>query len=218
MSCALAQVGLSAAAVDDIELPGLDHLPEFAQPPAAAAAAAAAAGLPGASDKDTRLLVVNEPRLDDRVKRVLLAKGIERFTDVQRQAFDPVFDGRDMIARSRTGTGKTLAFGLPIVERIAADAAAGLFELKPRRSPRMVIMAPTRELARQVHDELALVARPHRLSTAVFHGGAAYGPQEGALRSGIDILVATPGRITDHLQRGGLSLKEVGFVGGAFFS
>ena len=139
----------------------------------------------------------------------LQKRGIESFTDIQFQAFEPVYEGRDMIARSRTGTGKTIAFGLPVIEKLAAEAAAAEQPLARRRPPRMIVMAPTRELARQVENELALIARPHRLNTAVFHGGAPYGPQEGALRNGLDILVATPGRIIDHLERGGLDLSQV---------
>lgn len=84
------------------------------------------------------------------VRSVLEAKGISQFTDIQRQAFDPLFEGRDCLARSRTGTGKTLAFGLPILERIASEVASGEYDTRRGRSPRMLIMAPTRELARQV--------------------------------------------------------------------
>jgi len=89
-------------------------------------------------------------QLSPGVRSVLEAKGISQFTDIQRQAFDPLFEGRDCLARSRTGTGKTLAFGLPILERIASEVASGEYDAKRGRSPRMLIMAPTRELARQV--------------------------------------------------------------------
>lgn len=68
--------------------------------------------------------------------------------------------------------------------RMVADVASGDYELRRGRKPRMVVLVPTRELARQVCDELANVARPHRLTTTVFHGGTSYGPQEGALRNG----------------------------------
>eukprot|EP00617_Octactis_speculum_P026299 CAMPEP_0185754902 /NCGR_PEP_ID=MMETSP1174-20130828/13474_1 /TAXON_ID=35687 /ORGANISM="Dictyocha speculum, Strain CCMP1381" /LENGTH=723 /DNA_ID=CAMNT_0028433291 /DNA_START=95 /DNA_END=2262 /DNA_ORIENTATION=- len=138
----------------------------------------------------------------------LSKKGFTHFTDIQSQAFLPVFEGRDVIARSRTGTGKTIAFGLPIVEAIAASGR----ELDRGRAPRLLVMAPTRELARQVAAELGTLGRAYRFSVAVFHGGAPYGPQEGSLRNGIDILVATPGRILDHLNRGGLKLDDVRHV------
>jgi ATP-dependent RNA helicase DDX21 len=126
----------------------------------------------------------SEPLLSPKVLDILGKKGITQFTDIQRQTFVPVFEGRDMIARSRTGTGKTMAFGLPMVERMGHDVAEGGMVLGRGRGPRMLVMAPTRELARQVKDELDNVGRAHRLSTTVFHGGAAYGPQEGALRNG----------------------------------
>ena len=84
------------------------------------------------------------------MRRVLEAKGILTFTDIQRQAFDPLYGGRDCLARSRTGTGKTLAFVLPILERMAAEVASGEYDLKRGRAPRLLIMAPTRELERQV--------------------------------------------------------------------
>jgi ATP-dependent RNA helicase DDX21 len=77
-----------------------------------------------------------------------------------------------------------MAFGLPMVERMGADVASGAMQLTRGRAPRMLVMAPTRELARQVNEEVGNVARAHRLSSAVFHGGAAYGPQEAALRNG----------------------------------
>ena len=160
-------------------------------------------------ENDDIMLVENEDLISRHAKRTLGEKGITQFTDIQRQALRPVLEGRDMIARSRTGTGKTIAFGLPIVERMAKDVEDGVHELRRGRGPRLLVMAPTRELARQVNDELTQLARPHRLFTAVFHGGSAYGPQEGALRNGIDILVATPGRIMDHLDRGNLRLDGV---------
>lgn len=99
-----------------------------------------------------------------------------------------------------------------MVERMVADIEAGTFTLSRGRSPRMLVMAPTRELARQVEGEINNLARPHFLATAVFHGGASYSPQENALRAGIDILVATPGRLTDHLERGTLKLDNVRHV------
>ena len=149
---------------------------------------------------------------------VLSEKGIVRFTPVQGEAFDPIVAGRDVIGRSRTGTGKTLAFGLPSLVRLTR-----WLEEKGIRDPRtgrmergrpvsMLILCPTRELARQVQEELAAVARPLGLYTDVFHGGVSYDPQARALRQGLDILVGTPGRIIDHLERGNLKLSAADLV------
>ena len=114
---------------------------------------------------------------------VLSEKGITKFTPVQAEAFDPVLAGRDVIGRSRTGTGKTLAFGLPSLTRLVKlleqkgirDPATGRMERG--RAVSMVVLCPTRELARQVQEELAAVARPLRLFVDVFHGGVSYEPQ-----------------------------------------
>jgi ATP-dependent RNA helicase DDX21 len=163
-------------------------------------------------DGSNKNIIANEKLVSKACLKVLKSKGIVEFTDIQRQALLPVFNGKDMIARSRTGTGKTIAFGLPMVERMVADIENGSFSLNRGRSPRMLVMAPTRELARQVEGEINALARPHFLSTTVFHGGAAYGPQESALRTGVDVLVATPGRLTDHLERGTLRLDNVRHV------
>ena len=114
---------------------------------------------------------------------MLSEKGITKFTPVQAEAFDPVLAGRDVIGRSRTGTGKTLAFGLPSLTRLVRlleqkgirDPATGRMERG--RPVSMLVLCPTRELARQVQEELAAVARPLNLFVDVFHGGVSYEPQ-----------------------------------------
>eukprot|EP00934_Nitzschia_sp_Nitz4_P002298 Nitzschia sp. Nitz4//scaffold30_size153850//50267//55164//NITZ4_002770-RA/size153850-processed-gene-0.39-mRNA-1//-1//CDS//3329547238//2298//frame0 len=146
--------------------------------------------------------------LDSRVIDILAEKGITKFTPVQAEAFQPVMDGRDVIGRSRTGTGKTLAFGLPSLTRLST-----LLEEKGTRGARgrpvsMLVLCPTRELARQVQAELSAVAKPLKLYVDVFHGGVSYDPQTRALRDGVDVLVGTPGRIIDHLERGNLKLSH----------
>ena len=115
-----------------------------------------------------------------------------------------------MLGRSRTGTGKTLAFSLPLVQKLAAENAeggdAGSYRGRP---PRMLVLAPTRELAKQVGDVINSLCRPHRMMTATFTGGTPYPPQQRALRNGIDVLVGTPGRIKDLQERGYLTLGAV---------
>ena len=139
----------------------------------------------------------------------LASQGIENFTPIQAQSYDLLRSGRDMLARSRTGTGKTLAFSLPIVQRLAAssDWADGSGRPERGRLPRMLVLAPTRELAKQVGTVIEGLGKHHRLYTAVFTGGTPCPPQQRALRNGIDVLVGTPGRIIDHLQSGELDLS-----------
>merc|ERR1719199_2055058 len=99
-------------------------------------------------------------------------------TEIQHLSFDCVFEGRDMLGKSRTGTGKTLAFGLPLVERLAERARTGEYDAKRRgRGPAILCLAPTRELAKQVESELHDLATTHGLATTCFHGGVSYVPQ-----------------------------------------
>merc|ERR1719482_548400 len=101
-------------------------------------------------------------------------KGIHQMTPVQAQSFQLLRDGKDMLARSRTGTGKTLAFGLPLVERLGAE-----LDQRPRgRAPAMLVLAPTRELARQVGDVLLGLAEAQGLYVTTFVGGTPYPPQQ----------------------------------------
>ncbi len=114
--------------------------------------------------------------------KVLASKGITNFTPVQGEAFKPVLSGRDVIGRSRTGTGKTLAFGIPSLHRLVALAEEkGLLDSFGRRqkgrNTSMLILCPTRELARQVQEELDDIAKPLGLFTTVFHGGVPYDSQ-----------------------------------------
>lgn len=141
-----------------------------------------------------------------------LAEGnITHFTEVQAGTFDLIYDGRDIIAKSRTGTGKTLAFALPIMERLAIFAKQ---EGRYRRKgpPSCIVLAPTRELAKQVAREMSNIGSVLGLSVECFYGGSSYNTQESALRNGFDILVGTPGRIIDHLDRGTLRLQDIQFA------
>ena len=137
---------------------------------------------------DDEFLSITNPRwvaagLDQRIIDTLSGKGFLKFTPVQGEAFDPVVKGRDLIGRSRTGTGKTLAFGLPAITRLLdimvangkRDAATG--QMRRNRMVSMIVLCPTRELARQVQQELSDVARPLGLIVEVFHGGVSYDPQ-----------------------------------------
>jgi ATP-dependent RNA helicase RhlE len=125
-------------------------------------------------------------------------------TPVQTQAIPLVLSGVDVLARAQTGTGKTAAFGLPIIERLLARPSTSA-----RQKPRALVLVPTRELAQQVHQALSAYAAPSRLRVAVIFGGVAMGPQIQALQRGTDIIVATPGRLIDHLQRRTADLASI---------
>lgn len=124
-------------------------------------------------------------------------------TPIQQRAIPVVLEGRDLLAAAQTGTGKTAAFALPILQLLTRDGATQL------RTPRALILTPTRELAAQVAESLRNYGQGFELNTTVVFGGVAPGPQLKAFRRGVDILVATPGRLLDHLQQGNLDLSTV---------
>jgi superfamily II DNA/RNA helicase len=130
--------------------------------------------------------------------------GFTHFFPIQAHSFEPLSQGHDMVARSRTGTGKTLAFLLPILQRLMTDKRQ-----PARHSARVLIMEPTRELARQVADELKKIAPPN-IRANVIYGGASYQQQDAMLARGLHILVCTPGRVMDHaFTRGTLDLSNL---------
>jgi len=122
-------------------------------------------------------------------------------TPIQVQAIPHGLDGEDIIGIAQTGTGKTLAFGLPILERFVQSGGKGC--------GRALIILPTRELALQVDESLQNVGRSFRLKTAVLIGGAPMRPQQADLRANPDIIIATPGRLIDHLQQRTVDLRTV---------
>ncbi|MBB5015316.1 DEAD/DEAH box helicase [Rehaibacterium terrae] len=126
-------------------------------------------------------------------------------TPIQAAAIPLALAGHDLLAGAQTGTGKTAAFGLPLLQRLTDSAA----DARGPRRPRALILAPTRELALQVHDSLRAYARHLRLSLTAIYGGAGMKPQLDALRRGVDVLVATPGRLIDHLDRRSVDLTQV---------
>lgn len=138
--------------------------------------------------------------LSQETQRNLLRAGVTHLFPVQTQSFDVMMRGADIMGRSKTGSGKTLAFALPIVETILANR-------KNTRNPQALVLLPTRELAQQVHDEVQRVAPQLRTVNVV--GGVSYTVQENHLRRGADILVGTPGRIMDLVDKGSLSLDDV---------
>jgi ATP-dependent RNA helicase RhlE len=117
--------------------------------------------------------------------------GFTRPTPIQQEAIPPAMQGRDVMACAMTGSGKTAAFVLPILHRLGS---------KPRRTTRALVLTPTRELAAQIEEHLNALAVHTPLSGAAVFGGVGMGPQEHAFRTGVDVLVATPGRLLDHFR------------------
>lgn len=133
----------------------------------------------------------------------LAARGISAPFPIQTATLPDALSGRDILGRGRTGSGKTLAFALPMVVALSRGRAA-----RPG-APRGLILVPTRELASQVHATVAPLARAVGLRTATIFGGVGQGPQVGALSRGVDIVVATPGRLEDLIGQGHASLARV---------
>src|SRR5215208_3283706 len=117
--------------------------------------------------------------------------GFAKPTPIQAEAIPPALEGKDVLACAMTGSGKTVAFLLPILQKLIA---------KPRGKTRALIITPTRELAAQIVEELNGIAVHTPVTAAPVIGGVGMGPQEHAFRSGVDVIVATPGRLLDHLK------------------
>jgi ATP-dependent RNA helicase RhlE len=129
--------------------------------------------------------------LDPDLLRGIEGMGFEQPTPIQQDAIPPALDGRDVLACAMTGSGKTAAFLLPILHRLKD---------KPRGTTRVLVLAPTRELAAQIVEHMTALAKFTDMKGAAVFGGVAMGPQEKAFRKGVDVLVATPGRLLDHFQ------------------
>ena len=138
------------------------------------------------------------------LNRVLAATGVDRPFPIQTATLPDALAGRDVLGRGRTGSGKTYAFVLPMLARLAASAT-------PRRPgrPRALILAPTRELATQIDSVIAPLAQALSLRTLTIFGGVGARPQIAGLRAGVDILVACPGRLADHVETGHARLDAV---------
>jgi len=126
--------------------------------------------------------------------------GYEEPTPIQREAIPPLLAGRDLLGQAATGTGKTAAFTLPLLQRIAHSA---------RRCPSVLILVPTRELAMQVAEAVTRYGKELKISVLPVYGGQAIGQQLYALKRGVDVIVATPGRALDHIRRKTLQLKTI---------
>ncbi|HEY5675145.1 MAG TPA: DEAD/DEAH box helicase [Myxococcales bacterium] len=140
--------------------------------------------------------------LSEELRKGIAERGYTQPTPVQAAVFAPVMAGRDMICRSKTGTGKTAAFGIPLLERIPAGA----------RKASALVLCNTRELAIQVAQEIEALGKYKDLRVIAIYGGAGMGTQTEALHEGAEVIVGTPGRVYDHIRRGNLKLDQTRMV------
>ncbi|MGH3566964.1 MAG: DEAD/DEAH box helicase [Pseudonocardia sp.] len=138
--------------------------------------------------------------------RVVAELGYERPSPIQAEAIGPLVEGRDLLGQAATGTGKTAAFALPMLERLAEQRPT---PRRPSRAPFGLVLTPTRELALQVSEAITTYGRGLGVRVLTVYGGAPVGPQWKALHQGVDIVVATPGRAIDLMNRGALRLDEL---------
>ncbi len=139
-------------------------------------------------------------KFDPRVMAGVTAAQYQTPTPIQAEAIPHVMQGRDVMGLAQTGTGKTAAFALPILHRLLEG---------PRGKIRALVVAPTRELAQQIHDAFEALGRQCGLRSAVVYGGVGFGPQAQKMRAGVEIVVACPGRLLDHLEQGTCRLDGV---------
>jgi ATP-dependent RNA helicase DDX21 len=153
-------------------------------------------------------LAINSLGVSAAIVNALAKRGITHLFPIQRAVLEPAMKGQDLIARAKTGTGKTLAFGIPIIRHIVNEDSQSA--PRPGRSPRALVLAPTRELAKQVEREFHESAP--MLSTVCVYGGVSISLQQRQLDRGVDVAVGTPGRIIDLIDRGSLRLSDVHFL------
>ncbi|MFB2555495.1 DEAD/DEAH box helicase [Herbiconiux liangxiaofengii] len=145
--------------------------------------------------------------LGGNITRVLAEQGAETPFPIQAATIPEVLKGKDVLGRGRTGSGKTIAFGAPLVERLMENGGGA--NRKPGRKPRALILAPTRELALQIDRTVQPIARAVGLFTTQIYGGVPQARQVGALQRGVDIIIGTPGRIEDLIEQRRLDLSDV---------
>ena len=144
----------------------------------------------------------SELELDPDVQRAVSEAGYEKPTPIQEKAIPVALSGRDVLGIAQTGTGKTASFTLPMISILAKGRARA-------RMPRSLVLAPTRELAAQVAESFETYAKHKKLSMALLIGGVSFKDQDKLIDRGVDVLIATPGRLLDHFERGKLMLTGV---------
>ncbi|MGO2031865.1 MAG: DEAD/DEAH box helicase, partial [Glutamicibacter ardleyensis] len=154
-------------------------------------------------------VLFSELGLDARVLAALADLGYEKPSPIQAATIPLLLEGRDVVGLAQTGTGKTAAFALPALSRMAELADLN----GPARTPQILVLAPTRELALQVAEAFTSYAKYLSDFTVLpVYGGSPYGPQLNGLRRGAQVVVGTPGRVIDHINKGSLDLSNLQYV------
>ena len=151
-------------------------------------------------------MLFTELGLSDAILRAISEHGYTTPTPIQAQSIPAVLNGGDLLAGAQTGTGKTASFTLPILQRLSTSTSRNHAHGRPIRA---LILTPTRELAAQVEESVVTYGKYTKLTSAAMFGGVNINPQIKMLHKGVDILVATPGRLLDHMQQGNIDLKHV---------
>ncbi|KAI3471075.1 hypothetical protein Pfo_027738 [Paulownia fortunei] len=154
---------------------------------------------------------VSNFRISKPLREALKAKGIESLFPIQAMTYNMILDGSDLVGRARTGQGKTLAFVLPILESLTNGPAKASRKTGYGRAPSVLVLLPTRELATQVFSDFELYGGALGLNSCCLYGGSPYQPQQIQLKRGVDIVVGTPGRIKDHIERGNIDFRALKF-------
>ncbi|XP_057481806.1 DEAD-box ATP-dependent RNA helicase 7-like isoform X3 [Actinidia eriantha] len=160
--------------------------------------------------KDENPNAVSNFRISAPLREMLKSKGIESLFPIQAMTFDTILDGSDLVGRARTGQGKTLAFVLPILESLTCGPAKAA-KTGYGRSPSVLVLLPTRELATQVFADFEVYGGALGLTSCCLYGGAPYHTQQNKLTRGVDIVVGTPGRIKDHIERENIDFSSLKF-------
>ncbi|KAI3411271.1 RNA helicase [Psidium guajava] len=169
------------------------------------------------SDGDDEVVQEENPnavsnfRISDSLRLKLKDNGIASLFPIQAMTFDIVLDGSDLVGRARTGQGKTLAFVLPILESLTNGPAKTSRKTGYSRPPSVLVLLPTRELAKQVFSDFEVYGGAVGLTSCCLYGGAPYQAQESKLRRGVDIVIGTPGRVKDHIERENIDLSSLTF-------
>ena len=155
-----------------------------------------------ANSQQTSNMKFDELGLSDPLLKAITDAGYESPTPIQAEAIPHLLMGRDIVGIAQTGTGKTASFTLPMIEILSTGRARA-------RMPRSLILEPTRELAAQVAENFATYGKNHKLNMALLIGGVSFSDQEEKLNRGVDVLIATPGRLIDHFERGKVLLADI---------
>ncbi|KAL8247933.1 hypothetical protein R6Q59_009149 [Mikania micrantha] len=166
-----------------------------------------------AGSKEENPNAVSNFRISEPLKNALKAKGIETLFPIQARTFDSIYDGLDLIGKAKTGQGKTLAFILPILESLTNGHEKVSRRTGYGRSPTILVLLPTRELAKQVFTDFKYYGEAVGLTSCCLYGGggASISPQTVQLKRGVDIVVGAVGRVKDHIERGNLDLCSLKF-------